>query len=228
MGKTHDLIRGTKAAFKMTDKSISEVLKLQKMHQGYYWLGIKTTITHDNVDEIEDMLDYAQKRCMFYIISAVIIAKKRFRNEAWKERLVLTGEDMMKIREFYQKRSGDFDFYYDKIFDSMVSGKKKWTCTALYNYLFIDYDRKVYPCPIQDACAGDLAKQSMSEILNSTKAAEIRQKVGFYPLCRQCTEPGTVRYSSIFEGQDFLDFIRVKGEDKIQELVFDKGLDKLL
>ena len=228
IGKTHDLIRGTKGAFKMTDRTITEALKLQKEHSGYYWLGIKTTITHDNVDDIEAMLDYAKKRGMFYIISSVIIAIKRFRNEAWKERLVLTEEDMMKIREFYQKRAGDFDFYYDKIFDSMISGKKKWTCTALYNYLFVDYDRKVYPCPIQDVSAGDLSNQTMSEILNSPKAAGIRQKVGFYPLCSQCTEPGTVRYSQIFEGQAFLDYIRLKGPDKIKELVFDKGLDKLL
>ncbi|HHT62212.1 MAG TPA: hypothetical protein GXZ75_00735, partial [Clostridia bacterium] len=215
-------------AFLWVNRTIEALQEQRKTHADYFFMGIKATIIHDNVNELGNMLDYANKRNMFFIISSVIIAQKRFRNIRWKDRLMLKEEDMEVIRKFYQNKAMEFDFYYRKIFDSMVSGEKKWICTALYNYLFIDYDRKVYPCPIQDDCVGDLTNNSISEILNSQKAAEIRKKVGNYPICRQCTEPGTVRYSQILEGEGFLDFIRTSGPENLQETVFNKGLHKLL
>jgi MoaA/NifB/PqqE/SkfB family radical SAM enzyme len=228
IGEKHDFMRGTKNAFLWVNRTIEALQEQRKTHADYFFMGIKATIIHDNVNELGNMLDYANKRNMFFIISSVIIAQKRFRNIRWKDRLMLKEEDMEVIRKFYQNKAMEFDFYYRKIFDSRVSGEKKWICTALYNYLFIDYDRKVYPCPIQDDCVGDLTNNSISEILNSQKAAEIRKKVGNYPICRQCTEPGTVRYSQILEGEGFLDFIRTSGPENLQETVFNKGLHKLL
>jgi len=228
IGEKHDFMRGTKNAFTWVKNTIEALRKLKKIHDDYFFLGIKTTITHDNINELDKVLDYAKTRNMFFIISSVIIALKRFRNISLKDRFMLKEEDMKKISQFYQNKSMEFDFYYKKIFDSMVSGEKKWICTALYNYLFIDYDRKVYPCPIQDVCVGDLAQNSIGEILNSQKAADVRKKVGIYPLCRQCNEPGTVRYSQVLEGQSFLDFIRLCGPEKLQETIFNKGIHKLL
>ncbi|MCL6557238.1 MAG: SPASM domain-containing protein [Firmicutes bacterium] len=109
-----------------------------------------------------------------------------------------------------------------------MTGKMQWDCTALFNYLFIDYDRKIYPCPIHDVCVGDLSKATVGQILESETAMSVRRKVGAYPLCRQCTEPGAVRYSQVLEGKSLLAFIQAKGRENYAKVILDRGLDKLL
>lgn len=228
LGRTHDIIRATKGAFDKASKTIEGLAKLQKTYSAFFWPGIKTTITHYNVDELEAMMNFARKRDMFYIISSVIISKKRFRNDPYSNLLALGPDDLLKINAFYEKRKKDLDFYYEKIFDSITTGRKQWICTALFNYLFIDHDRKVYPCPIQDECVGDLTRATLTEILTSERAAEVRKKIGAYSLCKQCTEPGAVRYSQVMEGRTLLNFIRSKGTEHYEEIIVKKGLQKLL
>ena len=228
IGKTHDIMRGTKGAFDKASKTIDGFMELRKRYADFFLPGLKTTITHYNVDELDALLNFAVKRNMFYIISSAIITKKRFRNEQYRDKLELRPKDKRRIARFYENRKMDMDFYYQKIFETITTGKKQWTCTALFDYLFIDYDRKVYPCPIQDVCVGDLTESTLSEILTSERAADVRKTVGTYSLCQQCTEPGTVRYSQIMEGKAMLDFLKSKGREYYQKIIFDKGLHKLL
>ena len=228
MGPSHDTMRGTAGAFDRQMQTLAGYVQLRERYPDFFFPGIKTTITHHNVTELDELLDFALKRRLFHIISAVIISKKRFRNEQFRDQLALTSDDLKKITSFYDNRHMDLDFYYQKIFESIASGKKQWTCTALFNYFFIDYDRKLYPCPIQDLCAGDLTAATITEVLNSEQAARIRRTVGTYPLCRQCTEPGTVRYSQVLEGRTMLAFITAKGRQFYPQMIFDQGLHKLL
>ncbi len=228
IGKTHDMIRGTKGAFERQKDTIDGMVELRKSYSSFFFPMMKSTIMHANVNELEALFDFALQRQMFPIISSVIISKKRFRNEKYRDQLELTGEDQKKIAAFYENGKMNFDFYYKKIFDTMISGEKQWTCTALYDYVFVDYDRKVYPCPIQDACVGDLSKFTMTQILTSAQSMEIRKKVGNMDLCQCCTEPGSVRYSQIMEGGAMLDFIKSKGRKYYKQTIFDKGLHKLL
>ena len=228
IGKTHDMIRGTKGAFEKQKSTIDGMVELRKSYSSFFFPMMKSTIMHANVDDLEALFDFALQRQLFPVISSVIISKKRFRNEKYRTQLELTGEDQKKIAVFYENGKMNFDFYYKKIFDTIISGKKQWTCTALYDYVFVDYDRKVYPCPIQDACVGDLGKFTMTQILTSDRATEIRKKVGKMDLCQHCTEPGSVRYSQIMEGGAMLDFIKSKGRKYYKQTIFDKGLHKLL
>ncbi|MDD2388609.1 MAG: radical SAM/SPASM domain-containing protein [Desulfobacterales bacterium] len=228
IGNTHDIIRGTRGAFEKQKATIDGMVELRKIYSDFFFPMLKSTIMHANVNELEELFHFASQRQMFPIISSVIISKKRFRNDKYRSQLELTAGDQKKIATFYADEKKDLDFYYKKIFESIISGEKQWTCTALFDYVFIDYDRKVYPCPIQDACVGDLRYASLSEILTSPGAAEIRKKVGSMELCRQCTEPGSVRYSQIMEGGAMLDFIKAKGRMYYKQMIFDRGLHKLL
>ncbi|MCL6557237.1 MAG: radical SAM protein [Firmicutes bacterium] len=115
LGRAHDLMRGTKGAFEKADKTIEGILKLREEYPDGFWPGIKTTITHYNVHELHSLLNYAVARSMFYIISPVIITKKRFRNEKFKDKFQLSIEDLKKIAEFYTNRKHEFDFYYQKV-----------------------------------------------------------------------------------------------------------------
>lgn len=228
IGKTHDIMRGTKGAFDKELKTIEGLLEIRKDYPDFFWPGIKTTITHTNVDELDLLLDFAVKRDMFHIISAVIITAKRFRNIANRDKLELSQEDIKKIARFYNNRKLELDFYYSKVFDSITSGKKKWICTSLTDYVFIDYDRKVYPCPVFEDEIGDLNKATIEEIWNSKEATTFRKKIGTYPICLHCTEPGSLRYSQVMEGFSLLSFMIRKGKSNFEEIIFKKGLQKLL
>lgn len=228
VGRTHDIIRGTQGAFEKQKATIDGMMELRKTYSDFFFPMLKSTIMHANVDELEELFRFASQRQMFPIISSVIISKKRFRNDKYRSQLELTPEDQAKIAAFYADEKKDLDFYYKKIFESIISGVKQWTCTALFDYVFIDYDRKVYPCPIQDACVGDLRYSTITEILTSERAADIRKEVGNMELCRQCTEPGSVRYSQVMEGAAMLEFIKGKGRQYYKEMIFDRGLHKLL
>jgi MoaA/NifB/PqqE/SkfB family radical SAM enzyme len=228
IGKTHDITRGTKGAYENQKNTIDGMVELRKAYSSFFFPMMKSTIMHVNVGELEELFNFAIQRQMFPIISSVIISKKRFRNEKYRDQLELSKEDQKKIATFYANGKMDFDFYYKKIFDTIISGKKQWTCTALFDYVFIDYDRKVYPCPIQDVCVGDLEKSTMTQILTSQRAAEIRKKVGEFDLCYKCTDPGSVRYSQIMEGGAMLNFIKSKGRKYYKQTIFDMGLHKLL
>jgi MoaA/NifB/PqqE/SkfB family radical SAM enzyme len=228
IGKTHDIIRGTKGAYEKQKSTIDGMVELRKAHSDFFFPMMKSTIMHANVDELEELFHFATQRQMYPIISSVIISKKRFRNDKYRDKLELGKEDQKKISAFYASGKMEFDFYYKKIFETIISGKKQWVCTALFDYVFIDYDRKVYPCPIQDACVGDLKKSTMNKILRSKEASELRKKIGELDLCQKCTDPGSVRYSQIMEGEAMLNFIQSKGRKYYKQMIFDMGLHKLL
>ena len=67
LGQTHNLIRGTKGAFELATKTISELLELRKEYSNFL-MGIKTTILPYNINELSAILDFALERDLFSII----------------------------------------------------------------------------------------------------------------------------------------------------------------
>lgn len=228
LGPVHDTIRGIRGSYEKTSKTIAGLVDLKKEYPGYFWPGIKTTVSRTNIHQLESIFDFAAGNQLFSIISAVIITQSRFRNLEFKKHLELGPNELDKIKAFYASVELEHDFYASKIRDSMINGQRQWTCTAGYNYAFIDFDKKVYPCPIQDVCLGDLNHDTFGDIMTGEKACLIRQQVGSYPLCRQCTEPGTIRYSQILQGSELLNFLKVSDMKRFQEAVVGHGLHKFL
>ena len=206
IGETHDLIRGTKGAFELANRTIGNLFELRREYSNYY-VGIKTTILPENIDTLDAVLEFALAKSLFYIISPVFFAEKRFRNVDRRDALKLRPAEYEKIFDFYSRNEFNSLYFYSIARNSLAAGQKRWLCAASYSYLFIEFDGTVYPCELVPESIGNVREQTIENIWNSPKAHKWREKMEKSPLCRNCIEPGAIRYSAYPEGFRYLKFL---------------------
>ncbi len=227
IGATHDKIRGTKGAFKLAEKTIGGLLELREKYPNYF-IGVKTTVLPENIDSLDDILEFAMKENLFTIISPVFFTETRFRNADSREVLELGPADYEKLLDFYNRRELNTNYFYSRIRSFLSTGRKSWSCTAAYNYMFIEFDGTVYPCELLSESIGNVKKQSPEEIWNSAQAHYWRTCIGKTEQCRNCIEPGAVRYSACAEGLNYLKFLWKLGRQQYQETLRGEGFIKYL
>ena len=227
IGEVHDRIRGTKGAFESAMQTLHGLSELKKEYPGYY-VGVKTTVLPQNVDSLDAILEYARKEGFFHIISPVFFTEARFRNSDKRKSLELTPDDRDKLLQFYQNDEFDTNYFYSRIRNYLATGEKCWTCTATYNYLFIDYDGSVYPCELLSEPIGNIREKAVEDIWNGESAHAWREKIDRIESCRQCIEPGAVRYSACAEGLSYLGFIRDLGKHRYLESLSGEGFIKYI
>ncbi|MFC1933256.1 SPASM domain-containing protein [Chloroflexota bacterium] len=225
--QTHDLIRGTKGAFELATKTISGLLELRKEYSNYF-IGIKTTILPYNINMLGDILDFALEKNLFHIISPVFFTEARFRNVDKREELTVEPAEYKEILKFYSRSELKTSYFYSRTRGFLATGRKQWVCAALYNYLFIDFDGKVYPCEIISEPIGDVKTQDLEDIWNSSLAHYWRSRIGELECCHTCNEPGTIRYSAYTEGFSYLKFLVKLGKHKFSETFYGEGFSKYL
>jgi MoaA/NifB/PqqE/SkfB family radical SAM enzyme len=211
IGETHDIIRGTKQAFELADGTISQLVELRKEYPGYF-IGIKTTILPQNIHALDDILDYALARNLFHIISPVFFTEARFKNAEKRSELMLGPAEYEEVLRFYRRDELRSTYFYATARGSLAAGRRKWACTALHNYLYIDFDGRVYPCEMISEPIGDLKTQSVESIWNGKLADQWRRRVGKIKPCHVCVEPGAIRYSACTEGFNYLKFLLALGK----------------
>ena len=225
LGEIHDRIRGTGGAFGLASDTISKLLELRKEYPNFI-MGIKTTILPINISVLGAIPDFAITRNLFHIISPVLFAETRFRNMDKKDELRLGPVENKKLSEFYSREELRTSYFYSKLRGFLSTGRKQWTCTASYNYLFIDYDGKVYPCEMIPNPIGDLKQQDLDIIWNSPSAHSWRKKSGRLENCMMCHEPGAIRYSAFTEGFSYLKYLMGPGRYKFDETLYGEGFSK--
>jgi MoaA/NifB/PqqE/SkfB family radical SAM enzyme len=227
IGETHDRIRGTRGAFELATRTISGLLELRKKYANYH-IGLKTTVLPDNIDVLDDILDFARERGLFHIISPAFFTETRFRNEDKREALSLGDNEYAKLLQFYSRNELETNYFYSRARNFLADGRKRWTCTALQNYLFIEFDGKVYPCELLSGAIGDVKKQGMEDIWNGKPARSWRRRIGKTEHCRKCIEPGAIRYSAGTEGLSYLGHLLNLGRRKFSESLLGEGFIKYL
>jgi MoaA/NifB/PqqE/SkfB family radical SAM enzyme len=225
MGEAHDNIRGTPGAFKMVSETIRGLLALKKEYP-HFITGIKTTIIPQNVDDLDDILAFALSNDMFHIISPALFTAARFRNMDAKDRLALGPAALKKVRDFYDREELGTSYFYAMARHFLASGRKPWTCSAMYNYAFIDYDGKVYPCEIIPEAIGNVKEQKFPDIWNGKVARQWRGKIGKLECCQTCHEPGAIRYSAFAGGLSYLKFLLNLGRERYLESLRGEGYIK--
>jgi MoaA/NifB/PqqE/SkfB family radical SAM enzyme len=227
IGEVHDRIRGTKDAYEAAMQTLDGLAELKKDHPGYY-VGVKTTVLPQNIDNLPAILEYARKKGFFHIISPVFFTESRFRNAEKRDSLELSPADRDKLLKFYGNDEFDTSYFYTRIRNYLATGEKCWSCTAAYNYLFIDYDGIVYPCELLSEPIGNIREKDIEEIWNSEKAREWREKIDGLDECRACVEPGAVRYSACAEGLSYLGFLRELGKKRYIDSFSGEGFIKYM
>jgi MoaA/NifB/PqqE/SkfB family radical SAM enzyme len=225
IGDIHDQIRGTRGAYKLASRTLSELKELRQEYQNLI-PGIKTTILPQNVDVLYGILIFALSYNFFHIISPVIFSEARFRNINVRNELVLGSIENKKLLDFYRRDELKTSYFYTKELSYLATGRKQWTCTASYNYLFIDFDGEVYPCEVIPEAIGNVKNQHILDIWNSPQARNWRKRIGKLECCQTCHEPGAIRYSAFTEGYSYLDFLTKLGKDKFVESWRGEGFSK--
>ena len=225
IGETHDQIRGTKGAFELASKTISGLLELKKEYSNFV-IGIKNTILPHNINMIDSILNFALAKNLFHIISPVLFTEARFRNVDKRGELMLGPAENKEVLVFYSRKELNTIYFYSRARGFMTTGRKQWECAALYNYLFIDYDGKVYPCEIISEPIGDVKKQDLENIWHSSSAHYWRKRIGRLEYCRTCNEPGAIRYSAFTEGLSYLKFLVKLGRREFSETLYQEGFSK--
>ena len=225
IGAVHDKVRGTKNAFELASRTIDGLLELRDEYQNYF-IGLKTTILPVNIDSLDAILEFAKERRLFTIISPVFFTETRFRNAASKDSLELSTTDREKLLRFYRREDLGTNYFYSRIRDFLITGRKCWSCTATYNYIFIESDGTVYPCELLSEPLGNIREQSIEEIRTGEAARRLRKRVDKTEQCRICIEPGAVRYSAYAEGLSYSGYLRKLGRQRYQRSLYDEGYYK--
>jgi MoaA/NifB/PqqE/SkfB family radical SAM enzyme len=225
VGEVHDLVRNFPGGWAKLHATIEGLTRLREEHPGLI-LGIKTTITRHNIDELEKISRYADEHRLFTIVSPYILTANRYANIEKEELLALSPGDNEKLRRFY--RSGQFRWssHQEELLRYLETGRMAKPCSAGFNYFFIRSSGELFPCPIIDKPLGNVSSTPLNELISSAEAAGFRKNVAGYPECATCTEPGLERYSLAFEGLHYLRLYFSLGRKRFLALHAHLGLGK--
>jgi MoaA/NifB/PqqE/SkfB family radical SAM enzyme len=225
VGNIHDKIRNYKNAWSKVNETIEGLVKLKEKHPNLI-IGLKTTILPINIDELEKIARYAGSKGLFTIISPCIITKARYLNSDRVNRLVFSEKDIEKMIQFYQSEMFRWSYHTDTLVHYFKTGIMKKPCSCGFNYFFARSNGDLFLCPLINHSIGNIGETPATELYLSEKASRFRRRVGHYPECRQCTEPGLERYALPFEGFTYLSIFLRMGKEKFLQLHRHMGLDK--
>ncbi len=227
VGEVHDHIRNFKGGWECLHATLQGLKALREKHPSLV-LGIKTTITRYNIDELENVCCYADEHGLFTIISPYILTANRYDNIGKDDSLAFSTEDLEKLKDFYKSPRFQWSYYRDELLSFLDTGRMSKPCTAGFNYFFIRSTGELYSCPLIDALLGNVKEASLEKLIHSAEAARFRKNILKFPECTVCTEPGLERYALPFEGFHYLDQFFRLGRDGFLSLHRHMGLDKYL
>jgi MoaA/NifB/PqqE/SkfB family radical SAM enzyme len=225
--ETHDRMRGYPGGWVRLDATVQGLAALRERHPGIV-LGLKMTVTHHNAGELEAVAGYAAAHGMFTIISPFIVTPARYGNLDLEAGLAFTPDDLDALRRFYAGPAFRWSYYARELAEYLRTGRMDKPCSAGFNYAFIRSTGDLYPCPLLDACLGNVLESSLEDLLASEAARRFRREVGGFPLCSACTEPGLERYALPFEGTRYLELSRSLAPADFRALHEHLGLGKYL
>jgi MoaA/NifB/PqqE/SkfB family radical SAM enzyme len=222
---THDRIRNFQGAWRRLDATLQGLLALRDKHPSLI-LGLKTTVTRLNIDELDEICRYAEERGLFTIVSPFIITANRYNNIGRQVDLDFSEKDLQKLRNFYHTPRFQWNYYRNELLRLLDTGRMAKPCSAGFNYLFIRSTGELYACPIIDTLLGNVKNTPLEDLVRSAAAARFRRNILKFPECRTCTEPGLERYALPFEGFHYLAQYFKLGRTGFQSLHRHLGLDK--
>ncbi len=225
VGDTHDRIRHYPGGWAKLHATINGLKDLREKHPTLV-LGIKTTITRHNINELDQVCRYADDHGLFTIISPYILTANRYANLEKENILEFSSEDLNKMKTFYASPRFRWSYYRDELLQFLESGRMNKPCSAGFNYFFIRSTGELFPCPIIKFPLGNVLQTPLEEIICSTDAARFRRSVMEFPECATCTEPGLERYALPYEGFHYLRQYVKLGREGFSTLHRHLGLDK--
>ncbi len=226
-GPLHDTIRNVPGAWAKVNGTLDGLLEIQKKYPNLI-IGLKTTVLPLNVGELEKIATYARERGFFTIVSPCIITAGRYGNPEKAEDFKFSREEKDRMIRFFGGEGCRWSFHAQRLAAYLDTGIMRKPCTCGFNYLFVRSSGEVFMCPLINKSLGNITRHPLDELLRSPAAARFRRRVGAYPECRGCTEPGLERVSLPYEGFAYLSLLFGMGSSRFRELHRHLGLDKYL
>ena len=227
VGELHNRIRNYPDAWPKVRKTLEELTLLRDKYPNLI-VGLKTTILPLNIDELSKISEFADHKGLFTIISPCIITEGRYLNPDRTPDLSFNREDIEKMIDFFSSNQNRWDFHAASLIDFFKTGTMKKPCSCGFNYFFIRSNGEMFLCPLIKESVGKVTTTDVSDLFFSDKANTIRKKIGKFPQCRSCTEPGLERYSLPYEGFQYLKLFLKMDRDVFHQLHEHLGLNKYL
>jgi MoaA/NifB/PqqE/SkfB family radical SAM enzyme len=223
----HDRIRRVEDAWSKVNATLQGLNKIRSKFPNLI-LGIKTTILPANVDLLNEIADYAAANELFTIMSPCIITQGRYLNPEKASDMAFDGQQIRKMIRFYLQGRSFWRFHNEQMIRFLKTGTLKKPCTCGFNYFFIRYDGTLLFCPLVDIPMGNVTESNLEDLLSSPKARGVRRRIGRFPDCSRCTEPGLERFSLPFEGWSYLKALQKMKPEAFFKMHRHMGLDKYL
>jgi MoaA/NifB/PqqE/SkfB family radical SAM enzyme len=225
IGKLHERIRNYKDAWFKVNETIKELKRSREKFPNLI-IGLKTTILPVNVGALKEITHYADANDLFTIISPCIITEGRYLNPDRASDLAFTRVDIQKMIQFYRSERFKWSFHGESLVQYLTTGTIKKPCSCGFNYFFVRSTGEVYLCPLVQDALGNIKEIPIKDLFFSARASQIRRKIGRYPECKRCTEPGLERYALPYEGFMYLSLLLKLGRKEFLQLHHHLGLDK--
>jgi MoaA/NifB/PqqE/SkfB family radical SAM enzyme len=225
IGEIHEKIRNYPDAWSKVNETIQGLKRLREKFSNLI-IGLKTTILPINVGELESLAKYANSNGLFSIISPCIITDARYLNPDRADDLVFGQEDIEKMIKFYESERFRWSYHRDVLVQCFKTGVMKKPCSCGFNYFFVRSTGELFLCPLINISFGNIKETPVKDLFFSEKASQFRRKIGKFPECRRCTEPGLERYALPYEGFTFLSLLLKMGKRNFFQLYRHMGLDK--
>src|SRR5512137_1277907 len=186
VGEVHDRIRNFKGGWERLNTTILGLKALRERYPRLV-LGIKTTITRHNIDELERVCRYADEHGLFTIISPYILTANRYKNIGKEDTLSLSASDLEKLKAFYNSPRFRWSYYRSELLNFLATGRMEKPCSAGFNYFFIRSNGELYSCPIIDHLLGNVKDAPLEKLLRCAEAASFRRNILKFPECTVCT-----------------------------------------
>lgn len=227
VGNLHDQIRNFPGAWGRLQETMSGLFRIRETSPNLI-LGIKTTVIPANCRELGQITEFARENGLFSIISPRIITANRFCNSDNEDNLRFSPEDLGEMIRFFESPQFPWTGHREALLGYLRTGTIRKPCSAGFNTLFVRYNGDVYPCPVMPVTLGNIKERPLGELYRSEVATRFRKKVGWFPDCSTCTEPGMERIAWPFEGFAFLGLAARAGLRDVERLSRHMGLDKYL
>lgn len=225
VGPLHDEIRHVKNAWARVNDTIQGLKQLHSRFPGLI-IGLKTTVLPMNVQELGRIVDYAAGNGLFTILSPCIITEGRYLNPDRADDLVFSPQALGEMQAFFERSTSGWDYHDQQLLQYCKTGETHKPCSCGFNYCFVRSNGDLFLCPLQNSRVGNIREQPAEVLFHSQAASQVRKKIGRYPECRSCTEPGLERYSLPYEGFSYLNLLPKMGKRAFVEQHYRMGLDK--
>lgn len=225
VGDVHDQIRNLTGGWGKLHATIQGLKELRVTYPSLV-LGVKTTVTRHNINELDQVCRYADEHALFTIISPYILTGNRYANLELGQTLALSEKDAEKLRSFYNTPRFRWSYFRNELLRFLDTGRMHKPCSAGFNYYFVRSTGELFACPLINVPLGNVMQTPLQELIRSLEATRFRRRVNRFPECATCTEPGLERYALPFEGFHYLRLFIESGREEITTLHEHLGLDK--